>query len=99
MKGRRTRSVMCAIAVLTILALLGPACSSDSDSGGSPSSAASISQAGDGCAEVATLKDSLTALTQIEPLQDGLDALESSVATVKTDLQSAASAVSDEAAG
>jgi hypothetical protein len=45
---------------------------------------------------VATLKESVTALTQVEPLQDGFDALEASVATVKTDLESAASAVSDE---
>lgn len=98
MKQRRVRSVMCGIAVLTMLALVGSACSSDPDGGTSPSSAASasVTEAGGGCAEVATLKDSLTALTQIEPLQDGLDALESSVATVKTDLQSAASAVSDE---
>jgi hypothetical protein len=98
MKQRRTQSVMYGIALLTTLALVGAACSSDSDDGGSPSSAApaSVSQAGNGCEEVATLKDSLTALTQVEPVQDGLDALESSAATVKTDLQSAASAVSDE---
>ena len=98
MKQRRTRSLTWGIAVLSLLALIGASCSSEPDSGGSPSSAvsASVSQATDGCAEVATLKDSLTALTQIEPLQDGLDALESSVATVKADLQSAASAVSDD---
>jgi len=59
----------------------------------SPAVSTSVSQ---GCAELATLKDSLTALTQVEPVQDGLNALESAVATVKTDLQSAATAVSDE---
>ena len=79
---RRIRSVMCGIAVLAMLALAGAACSSDPE----PE---------DGCAEVATLKDSLTALTQVEPVNDGLDALESSVATVKTDLQAATAAVSD----
>jgi hypothetical protein len=93
MKERRTRSMTCGIAVLAMLALVGSACSSDSDGGASP---AASDAAGQGCAEVATLKDSVTALTQVEPLQDGFDALEASVATVKTDLESAANAVSDE---
>jgi putative N-acetylmannosamine-6-phosphate epimerase len=86
MMQRRIRSVTCGIAVLTMLALVGSACSSDADTG----------TASQGCAELATVKDSLTALTQVEPVQDGLNALESAVATVKTDLQSAASAVSAE---
>jgi len=72
----------CGIALLAMVALVGTACSSDPEPN-------------EGCAEVATLKDSLTALTQVEPVQDGLDALQSAVATVKTDLQSAAGAVSD----
>lgn len=84
MRGQ-IRSVMCGIAVLAMLALSGAACSSEPDTAASQ-----------GCAELATLKDSLTALTQVEPVQDGLTALQSSVATVKTDLQSAASAVSEE---
>ena len=82
---RRMRSVTCGIALLAMLALSGAACSSEPDTAASQ-----------GCAELATLKDSLTALTQVEPVQDGLTALQSSVATVKTDLQSAASAVSEE---
>ena len=81
MRGQ-IRSVMGGLAVLAMLALSGAACSSEPEPN-------------DGCAEVATLKDSLTALTQVEPVQDGLDELQSAVATVKTDLQSAASAVSD----
>jgi hypothetical protein len=45
------------------------------------------------------LKDSLTALTEVEPVQDGLNALESAVATVKTDLQSAATVRRAQAVG
>ena len=82
---RRMRSLTCGIALLAMLALSGAACSSEPDTAASQ-----------GCAELATLKDSLTALTQVEPVQDGLTALQSAVATVKTDLQSAASAVSEE---
>ena len=79
---QRRRSMTCGIALLAMAALVGTACSSDPEPN-------------EGCAEVATLKDSLTALTQVEPVQDGLDALQSAVATVKTDLRSAADAVSD----
>jgi hypothetical protein len=88
-KGR-IRSATCGVAVLALLGLFGSACSSDS---GTPSPAVSTPA---GCAELATLKDSVTALTQVEPVQDGLNALQSAVASVKTDLQSAAAAVSDE---
>jgi len=82
---RRISSMTCGIAVFAMLSLVGSACSSDPETD-TPSQ---------GCAEVATLKDSLTALTQVEPVQDGLTALQSSVATVKTDLESAATAVSE----
>ena len=91
---RRIWSMTCGIAVLAMLALVGSACSSDPDSGTTPPATPSAS-ASQGCAELATLTDSLTALTQVEPVQDGLTALESSVATVKTDLESAATAVSE----
>jgi hypothetical protein len=97
MTQRRTGPVTGGIAMLAMLGLFGSACTSDSDTGATPSQTVSAS-ASQGCAELATLKDSLTVLTQIEPLQDGLDALESSATTVKTDLQSAASAVSDDLA-
>jgi CHASE3 domain sensor protein len=83
MRGQ-IRSVMGGLAVLAMLALSGAACSSEPDTAASQ-----------GCAELATLKDSLTALTQVEPVQDGLDALQPAVATVKTDMQSAATAVSE----
>src|SRR5512132_793797 len=90
----RIRSAAYGVAVLAMLGLVGSACSSSSDTGGTPSPTVSTS-ASQGCAELATLKDSLTALTQVEPVADGLTALQSAVATVKTDLQSAATAVSE----
>ena len=97
MMQRQIRFVTSGIAVLTLLALVGSACSSDPDPATSTTSSPAVSDsASQGCTELATLKDSLTALTQVEPVQDGLNALESAVATVKTDLQSAASAVSAE---
>ena len=94
MRGR-IRFATCGVALIAMLGLVGSACSSSSDTGGTPSPTVSNSVS-QGCAELATLKDSLTALTQVEPVQDGLTALQSAVATVKTDLQSAAAAVSDE---
>jgi hypothetical protein len=90
MMQRRSRSVTHGIALFAMLAVVGAACSSDPEAGTTPSPTLSK-----GCAELAALKDSLTALTQVELVNDGLDALESSVATAKTDLQNAASAVSD----
>jgi len=52
--------------------------------------------AASGCEEVNALEDSLTSLTQIEPVDDGMDALESAAAEVKTDLEAAASAVASD---
>ena len=49
-----------------------------------------------GCAEAAALKDSVTALTEVSPVDDGLDALKSAAADVKTDLDATVSAVSSE---
>lgn len=66
-------------------------CSSDDDGGGASSAAAPP-----GCAEAASLKDSLTALTEINPVDDGLDALKGAAADVKTDLDATVSAVSSE---
>jgi hypothetical protein len=47
-----------------------------------------------GCAEANALKDSLTALTQLNPVGDGVDALRSAAAEVGTDLDAAVSAAS-----
>ena len=42
------------------------------------------------------LKDSLTSLSEVNPVTDGTDALESAVSDVKTDLDAALSAAGDE---
>lgn len=89
-----TGSRLALIALVTVAAV---ACSS-SDSGSTsstpPASVTVSGAAADGCAEVAALKDSLTALTQVNIGTDGLAALDAAVATVKSNLQAAASAVS-----
>ena len=83
------------LAVVTML-LLAVACSSDgSGTDSSTPAATSASAAVDGCAELAALETSLEALSNVEPLQDGLNALESALADSKTKLTAAASAASE----
>lgn len=66
-------------------------CSSDDGDGGASSAAAPP-----GCAEAASLKDSVTTLTEVNPVDDGLDALKGAAADVMTDLDATVSAVSSE---
>ncbi|RZU11241.1 hypothetical protein EV645_6401 [Kribbella rubisoli] len=47
------------------------------------------------CAASSALKSSLDTLTKVEPLQDGLTALNAAVADVKTSLNTAAASASD----
>ena len=47
------------------------------------------------CAEKAALESSLSNLSELEPAQDGLDAVESTVADTKADLESMAIAADD----
>ena len=47
------------------------------------------------CADVAELKSSLEALTKVKPAEDGVPALKSAIADVRTDLQSAEASVSE----
>ena len=49
-----------------------------------------------GCAEATALEESVTALTEVSPVNDGLDALKSAVTEVQTDLDATLSAVSSE---
>ena len=70
------------IAAALLVALVTASCSDDSESSG--------------CDEVHALQDSLTALTQVEPASDGIDALKTAAAQVGTDLDAAVSAVSSE---
>ena len=82
-------------AVAALLLVVG--CSSDDPDTDSstPSATSSSSALAQGCAEMAELETSLVNLSDLEPAQDGLDAVESAVADIKADLESATSAVSD----
>jgi hypothetical protein len=85
---RTTTARTFGIAVLLVLGLVAGGCGGDDASDSSPSPSA--------CTDVMALQGSLTSLTQIEPVNDGVDALKSAAADVKTDLDAALSAVSSE---
>ena len=74
--------------MLLVLGLVAGGCGGDDASDSSPSPSA--------CTDVMALQESVTALTQVDPVNDGVDALKSAAATVKTDLETALSAVSSE---
>ena len=85
---RTTTARTFGIAVLLVLGLVASGCGGDDASDSSPSPSA--------CTDVMALQASLTALTQVDPVNDGVDALKSAAAEVKTDLEAALSAVSSE---
>jgi hypothetical protein len=70
------------ISAALLVAIMSASCSNDSKSSG--------------CDEVHALQDSLTALTQVDPASDGIDALKTAATQVGTDLDAAVSAVSSE---
>ncbi len=79
-RSRTFVEVMLAVSLAATLA----ACSSSASvvsSAGATSTASST-----GCADVTALKASVTALTQVKPLQDGVAALQTAIANAKTDL-------------
>ncbi len=84
----RTAARTFGIVVLLILGLVASGCGGDDASNGSPSPSA--------CTDVMALQASLTTLTQVDPVNDGVDALKSAAAEAKTDLEAALSAVSSE---
>lgn len=90
---RALRPASAVVAGVALLLLAG--CDSSSTSGStattSPATApATTATPRPGCADVAALKSSLEALTKIQPLQDGLTALNAAIADVKTKLDVAA---------
>jgi len=87
---KRRRSLVILPLAFSMALAAGCSGSDDGDSGTSPPT----STAASGCSEAAALEDSLRALTNVDPLNDGLDALNSAAAEVKTDLDATASAVS-----
>ena len=76
------RRAAAVISAALFVAIMSASCSNDSKSGG--------------CDEVHALQDSLTALTQVDPLSDGTEALKAAATQVRTDLDAAVSAVSSE---
>ena len=88
--GLRRRTIVMVPLLVALLAFVSVGCSGSSNSDTPSSSAAS------GCAEAAALKESLTALTNVDPVNDGLDALKSAATNVKTELDATVSAVSSE---
>jgi hypothetical protein len=91
------RSVLAAL--VTVVLLVAPMACSDSSTQGSsspsPTAAPPVSQspAGD-CAASLALKSSLENLWNVQPLQDGLTALSTAMADVKTSLGAAVAAAS-----
>ena len=84
----RLRSIVVPLMAI-VIALATAACGNDGDDR-NPTGA--TSGATSGCDEVKALKDSLSALTQVNPVTDGTDALESAASEVKTNLDAAVSA-------
>ena len=76
------------VAVLLVLGIVAGGCGGDDASDSSPSPSA--------CTDVMALQESVTSLTQVDPVNDGVDALRSAAAEVKTDLETALSSVSSE---
>jgi len=72
--------------LIAVMGLVAGACSADE-----PASTVSAQQE---CAALEALKGSVTALTEVQPVQDGLTALQDAVTQVKDDLATAKDAVS-----
>jgi hypothetical protein len=96
---RSLRPVTIALAGLVLLGLLG-ACgdsstTEESTSGETMTMTPSASPTDD-CADVTALQESLTALTDVDPLADGTDALNAAIEDVKSDLDAALDSASAE---
>ena len=79
--------------VLTVFLVALAGCSGSDASGGGTTPEATSAP---GCTEAAALKESVTTLSEVNPVNDGLDALKADAAKVKTDLDATVSAVSSE---
>jgi hypothetical protein len=101
---RARRSASGAVAAVALLCLLGscgtsstpsqtspPATAAPATTAAAPTTAASTTAA---CEDVAALKSSLEALTNVKPAQDGVAALKTAIANVKTNLDKAEASAS-----
>jgi hypothetical protein len=102
---RARRSAYGAVAALTLLCVLGSCGTSSTPSQTSPAAttAAPATTAASGttgeptaaaCEDVAALKSSLGALTKVKPAQDGVAALKTAIADVKSNLDTAEASAS-----
>ena len=102
--GRVRRSASGAIAVVALLCILvscspssTPSPASSPETAAAPTTSAQTTAAADeACADVAALRSSLEALTNVRPLQDGVTALTTAIADVKTNLEKAEASASEE---
>ena len=81
------------LAVALGCALAGCGGSSAPGASSSPTVTATATAAA-GCSDVTALKDSLAALTQVKPVQDGVAALQAAIANVQTSLDAAVASAS-----
>lgn len=99
------RSASAAVAAVAVLCVLGscgtsstpsqtspPATTAASATSATPTTTATPTTAG--CEDVAALKSSLEALTKVRPAQDGVPALKTAIANVKTNLDKAEASAS-----
>ena len=80
-----------ALVVVVVFALAGCGGSSAAGPGTSPTPSPTSPS---GCSDVTALQDSLAALTQVKPLQDGVPALQAAIANVQTALDAALASAS-----
>jgi hypothetical protein len=101
--GRARRSASGAVAVVALVGLLAscspgsaPSTASSPETAAAPTTSAQTTAAADeACADVAALKSSIDALTEVRPVQDGVTALTTAIANVKTDLDKAEASASE----
>lgn len=95
---RLLRTRRCTFAAIAAVALLFASCSTSSPptqtSPGTTSAAPTTTAPTTACADVAALKSSLEALTKVKPAQDGVSALTTAIANVKTSLDVAEASAS-----
>ena len=96
---RFASAAVAAVALLSILASCGtsstPSQTSPPATTAAPTSAAPTTDAtGDACEDVAALRSSLEALTKVKPAEDGVAALTTAIANVKTSLDAAEASAS-----
>ena len=97
--GRRSASAaLAAVALLCVLASCGtssaPTQTSTPEASAATTSAPTSAAPTAACADVAALKSSLEALTKVKPVEDGLPALTTAIANVKTNLDKAQTSAS-----